>query len=85
MKNPCEKCLVQPICMSPCENLDNFAKKMGTRNTYVLWLKNYECRPRVIELVKKLYKFSEKEIDEIIKEYAKNVRVNNIITQQVDL
>ena len=62
-KNPCEKCIVKPICTISCDELINFSRKilssrnlMPTWNTWHnYWIENYECRPRIKELNKDLY------------------------------
>jgi len=58
MKNPCEECLVKAVCIIPCENLNKFSGSLslgrGHVDYYSDWLKNYECRPAVLELISNL-------------------------------
>lgn len=55
-ENPCENCIVKSICITPCDELNNFAGKVFTNSKllspewYNFWFKEYECRPGVIEL-----------------------------------
>ncbi len=53
MKNPCEECLVKVVCTNPCDDLIKFSREITKKDPnptkYLNWLKNYECRPRVIE------------------------------------
>lgn len=51
-ENPCKNCLVRVTCIIPCDELNKFARKVPTYATYNDWLKDYECRPRVLDLVK---------------------------------
>ena len=53
-ENPCKNCVVKAICMIPCDELNDFAREVSTNTKYDEWLKKYECRPRVLDLVKSL-------------------------------
>jgi len=54
MKNPCEECLVKVVCTTACDDLCKFSRKVLEKdpnaNSYRNWLKNYECRPAVLNL-----------------------------------
>lgn len=52
IENPCENCIVKVMCITPCDELNEFAREVLTSTNYDEWLKKYECRSRVLGLVK---------------------------------
>jgi hypothetical protein len=55
MKNPCEECLVRPICTTVCKPLIAFSVEvLKDKGLYKIstWMSKYEVRPRI----KKAYK-----------------------------
>lgn len=67
MRNPCENCLVRSTCMKPCDKLSEFGIKILLDNhdlkqkgrshplAHMIWLEEYEIRPRVLDVCKSIF------------------------------
>ena len=55
MKNPCENCLIFPMCIDACNPYIAFAREMYDKYDFLGipdWIKKYEIRPRILDKYK---------------------------------
>ena len=57
MKNPCELCLIRPMCLIPCDKLNEYTRYVvkieefdKIPNHIKYWMDYHELRPHVVRL-----------------------------------